>query len=203
MNIDQCVPIAGPSRSSLVGATITLASKPVEGKHNMTERHPATVIVGVAPGQPDAVVLQAVVFASHFAAELVFAWVDSGRYMVSEHQDGSMSTLSFDPDITDLGDEGFHPGLLAHLETLLEGRGVTWSTRALAGDPALALGHLAETLGAAMIIVGTRESGIRGGLQAFFTGSIAVRLAHRQHRPVVMIPLAPIPIDERLPWELG
>jgi nucleotide-binding universal stress UspA family protein len=169
----------------------------------MTARHQTTVIVGVAPGQPDAVVLQAVVFASHFTAELVCAWVDSGRYMVSEHPDGSMSTLSFDPDITDLGDEGFHPGLLDHLETLLEGRGVAWSTRALAGDPALVLGHLAETLGAAMIIVGTREYGIRGGLQAFFTGSIAVRLAHRQHRPVVMIPLAPIPIDERLPWEQG
>ncbi len=169
----------------------------------MTVRHPARVIVGVAPGQPDAVVQQAAGFASHFAAELVCAWVDPGRYMVSEHPDGSMSTLSFDPDNTDLADEGFHPGLRVRLETLLEGRGLAWSTRALAGDPALALGHLAETLGASMIIVGTRESSVRGGLQAFFTGSIAVRLAHRQHRPVVMIPLAPVPFDERLPWELA
>jgi len=168
----------------------------------MSASHPARVIVGVAPGQPDAVVLQAAVFAAHFTAELICAWVDAGRFMVSEHPDGSMSTLSFDPDNTDLADEGFHPGLRAHLEALLEGSGVAWSTRALAGDPALALGHLAETLGASLIIVGTRESSVRGGLQAFFSGSIAVRLAHRQHRPVVMIPLAPVPFDERLPWEM-
>lgn len=140
----------------------------------MTPSHPARGIVGVAPGQPDAVALQATVSASHFAAELVCAWVDAGRYMVSEHLDGSMSTLSFDPDNTDLAD-----------------------------DPALALGHIAETLGASVIIVGTRESGTRGGLQAIFTGSIAVRLAHRRHRPVVMIPLAPVSFDERLPWEPG
>jgi hypothetical protein len=30
---------------------------------------------------------------------------------------------------------------------------------------------------------------------------VAVHLAHRQHRPVVVIPLSPVPAEEHLPWE--
>lgn len=169
----------------------------------MDARHPARVIVGVIPGQPDAVVLAAAVFASHFRAELVCARVDTSRHMISERADGSVTSVPYDPDLPELVDEEFDPLLLAHLAALLDGRGVPWSTRALAGDPARALGHLAETLGATMIVVGTRESGIRGSLHEFFNGSVAVHLAHRQHRPVVVIPLAPIPFKAPLPWEPG
>ena len=161
----------------------------------------ARIVVGVDTGQPDSVVQQAAVFAEHFGAELVCAWVDTGRYVIEEHPDGSVSSLSFDPDLVDLADEALPPRLVAQLAAALAGSPVAWSTRALAGNPALAIGHLADTLGAAMIVVGTRESSVRAGLQAFFSGSIAVRLAHRQHRPVVMIPLAPVPFEQRLPWE--
>ncbi|MDY7542065.1 universal stress protein [Cryobacterium breve] len=164
-------------------------------------RYTSRIVVGVDTGQPDAVVQQAAVFAEHFGAELVCAWVDTGRYVIEEHPDGSVSSLSFDPDVVDLADEALPPRLVARLTAALDGRQVAWSTRALAGDPALAIGRLADTLGAAMIVVGTRESSVRAGLQAFFSGSIAVRLAHRQHRPVVMIPLAPVPFEQRLPWE--
>jgi len=164
-------------------------------------RSTARIVVGVDTGQPDAVVQQAAVFAEHFGAELVCAWVDTGRYVIEEHPDGTVSSLSFDPDVVDLADESLPPRLVARLAVALDGSPVAWSTRALAGDPALAIGRLADTLGAAMIVVGTRESSVRAGLQAFFSGSIAVRLAHRQHRPVVMIPLAPVPFEQRLPWE--
>jgi nucleotide-binding universal stress UspA family protein len=167
----------------------------------MSTSHPARVIVGVTSGQPDSVVLEAAVFAAHFNAELVCATVDASRYLVSERADGSVTSLPFDPDLPDLKDEGFDPTLKAHLAQILDGRDLDWSTRALAGDPARALGHLAETLDAAMIVVGTRESTMRHGLQSFFTGSVAVRLAHRQHRPVVIIPLAPVPFEDALPWE--
>jgi nucleotide-binding universal stress UspA family protein len=169
----------------------------------MDARHPARVIVGVIPGQPDAVVLAAAVFASRFRAELVCACVDTSRHMVSERADGSVTSVPYDPDLPELGEEEFDPALRAHLAAHLDGHGIAWSTRALAGDPARALGHLAETLGATMIVVGTRESGIRGSLHEFFNGSVAVHLAHRQHRPVVVVPLAPVSFDGPLPGQSG
>ncbi|TFD07117.1 universal stress protein [Cryobacterium sp. TMT1-66-1] len=159
------------------------------------------VIVGVTPGQPDAVVLEAAAFADRFHAELVCATVEPGRYVVDEFADGSILSLPVDPDLLDLDDEGFPVALRAHLTTLLDGRSLTWSTRAVAGDPARALAHLADTLDAAMIVVGTRERGVRASVQEFFGGSVAVHLAHRQHRPVVVIPLAPVAFRDELPWE--
>jgi len=159
------------------------------------------VLVGVVPGQPDAVVLEAAAFATRFHAELVCATVELGRYVVDEFADGSIVSLPVDPDLLDLDDDGFSLALRDHLATVLDGRNVVWSTRAVAGDPARALAHLADTLDAAMIVVGTRESGIRAGIQEFFNGSVAVHLAHRQHRPVVVIPLAPVPFRDELPWE--
>jgi hypothetical protein len=37
-------------------------------------------------------------------------------------------------------------------------------------------------------------------MREFFTGSVAVQLAHHQHRPVLMIPLDPTGPDAPLPW---
>lgn len=159
------------------------------------------VIVGVTPGQPDAVVLEAAAFADRFHAELVCATVEPGRYVVDEFADGSIMSLPVDPDLLDLGDEGFPVALRSHLTTLLGGGTLIWSTRAVAGDPARALAHLADTLDAAMIVVGTRERGMRATVQEFLGGSVAVHLAHRQHRPVVVIPLAPVAFRDQLPWE--
>ena len=159
------------------------------------------VIVGVVPGQPDAVVSQAAMFANHFNAVLVCASVDARRYMVEGQADGSVTSLPFDPDLPDLREEDFDADLRDHLGTILDARGVTWSTRALAGDPARALGHLADTLGAVMIVVGTKEATVRGSIKEFFNGSVAVHLAHHQHRPVVVIPLNPVPFEDAFPWE--
>ncbi|KGJ72528.1 hypothetical protein GY21_14650 [Cryobacterium roopkundense] len=167
----------------------------------MTAKPTARVIVGVVPGQPNAVVLQAATFAQRFNAELVCASVDVNRYMIFDLGDGSMTTFPIDPDLVHPEEPGFDPALLAHLTDLLTDVDVVWSTSSLAGDPALALGGLADTLGAAMIVIGTREATVRASLGEFFNGSVAVHLAHRQHRPVVVIPLAPVPLDEPLPWE--
>jgi nucleotide-binding universal stress UspA family protein len=52
-----------------------------------------------------------------------------------------------------------------------------------------------------MIVVGSRRRGVRSGLKEFFGGSVAAQLAHRQHRPVVVVPVAPVPLDTPLPWE--
>ena len=54
-----------------------------------------------------------------------------------------------------------------------------------------------------MIIVGSRRGGLRVSMHEFFGGSVAAHLAHRQSRPVVVIPLSPVPAGGRLPWEGG
>ncbi|WP_104164103.1 universal stress protein [Cryobacterium sp. N22] len=164
-------------------------------------RTPPPVVVGVTTGQPDAVVLAASEFAAQFGAELICASVDPSRYMLEELPDGSMTSASFDPDSFEQAAADFDAGLRAQIERVLAGRRVVWSTRALAGEPARALGHLAGTVRAMMIVVGSREPTVRHTLRSFFTGSVAVRLAHGQQRPVIIIPLNPIPFGTELPWD--
>jgi nucleotide-binding universal stress UspA family protein len=165
------------------------------------------VVVGVYPGQADGVVLQAAVFAARFDAELVCAWVDPGRHprddqsgAVTQTPGAGIDPLSDAPVIAvapwSPAAAEFDPYLAAHLARILGGHDITWSIRHLSGDPARALGQLAESLRAAMIVVGTRDGTVRGTLQEFFAGSVAMNLAHRQNRPVVVIPLAPVSFDE-------
>jgi nucleotide-binding universal stress UspA family protein len=159
------------------------------------------IVVAVEPGQSDAVLLQASALAADLGCRLVCAHVDRSRYPVEEHDDGSVVSLPFDPDLPEMGDDGFDPGLAAHLSDVLGRAGVPYSVRVLAGDPARALGRLAEAVNARLIVVGTHQPGLRRGVRDFFNGSVAVHLAHRQHRPVVVVPLAPVADDGRLPWE--
>lgn len=166
----------------------------------MEPQRPKTVIVGVVPHQADGVLLRAAEFAAALDAELVCAAVDRSRYTVEENVDGSVVALPFDPDLPEFGEDVFDPQLAGHIDRLLEGIPVRYSVRALAGEPVRALGRLADTLDAEMIVVGTRE-GARTNLKDFFGGSLAVHLAHRQRRPVLVVPVAPTPRGERLPWE--
>ena len=175
----------------------------------------AHVVVGVYPGQADGVVLQAAVFAARFNAELVCAWADPGRQPRSHHPDAASRQPAAPPAIDPLTDApqlagdsepatragAFDPYLAAHLTRILGGHAIRWSTRHLSGDPARALGALAESLRATMIVVGTRDGTVRGTLQEFFVGSIAMNLAHHQHRPVVVVPLSPESFDDESPWE--
>ena len=172
-----------------------------------------TLVVGVVAGQPDSVAAQAAALAARLGARLVCATVDPGRYLVEERPDGGIRSAPLDPDLVEpepRRDEAgadsdpvdrMDPKLEARLHALLDPTGVRWETRALAGDPARALARLAETLDAMMIVVGTRRAGLGGTLREAFGGSVAVHLAHRQHRPVVVVPLSPVGLDAALPWE--
>ncbi|MBG6215028.1 nucleotide-binding universal stress UspA family protein [Cryobacterium sp. CAN_C3] len=163
---------------------------------------PASVIVvAVELGQPDAVILQACALATDLRCELVCAHVDLGRYPVQEHPDGTIVSVPFDPDLPELGEGEFDPKLAEHVTAVLARVNVTYTLRALAGDPARALSHLADMVNARLIVVGTHHPGIRRGVRDFFNGSVAVHLAHRQHRPIVVVPLAPVTGDGKLPWE--
>jgi nucleotide-binding universal stress UspA family protein len=159
------------------------------------------ILVGVTYGQSDAVLRHAARFARTFDAALVCAHVDPGRYVVEELPDGSVASLPLDPDLPELKDTDFDQGLVAQVRAAVADDSIELSFRELAGDVAYALTRLADILDVEMIIVGSRRGGVRAGLKQFLTGSVAAHLAHRQPRPVVVIPVSPVAEGKPLPWE--
>jgi nucleotide-binding universal stress UspA family protein len=159
------------------------------------------IVLGVTVRQPLTVLHHAVRFAQRFDAVLVCANVDLGSYVVTEHADGSIEYLPVDPDAPDETAGPFDGELADRIRTVAEQAAVKVEFRQLAGEIASALGRLGEVLQAEMIVVGSRHRGVWAGLQEFFGGSVAAHLAHRQHRPVVVIPVAPVSAGDRLPWE--
>jgi nucleotide-binding universal stress UspA family protein len=159
------------------------------------------VVAGVTPQQPDSVVRQAARYARHFGAVLVCAHVDPASYVVQEFADGSVDSRPIDPDGPDWNRTVFDGQLAGSIRALAEEEEVELEFRELAGEVAHALGRLAEALDAEMIVVGTRRRGMGPTIHNFFSGSVAAHLAHRQHRPVVVIPLSPTAAGHRLPWE--
>lgn len=159
------------------------------------------ILVAVVPGQPVTVLEQSLRLADDLGVPLVCANVDPNRYLVSSFVDGTVVALPYDPDLPEVEDETFDPELEAHIRSVLDGTGVRYELKQLAGDPSWALTKLAEEVDARYIVVGTREAGLRGSIREFFNGSVAVHLAHRQHRPVIVVPLAPVPGEGALPWE--
>lgn len=162
---------------------------------------PHRILVGVNHGQSDVVLQQAVRFARAFDATLVCAHVDVGRYVVEERPDGTVVSRPLDPDLPELSETDFDPALAEHVREVVAPLEVTF--RELAGDRAYALARLADICDVAVIVVGSRKRGVRSGLKEFFGGSVAAQLAHRQHRPVVVVPVDPVGPAEPLPWEDG
>jgi nucleotide-binding universal stress UspA family protein len=154
-------------------------------------------VVGVTPRQPLTVLRQAVGFARQFNAMLVCANVEAGSYVVAEHPNGSVESRPIDPDQPDWNTAIFDGSLAARIREIADKEGVRVEFRELAGDIAHALGRLAEVLNAEMIIVGSRRGGLRSTMHEVFGGSVAAHLAHRQPRPVVLIPL-PAPESSRI-----
>jgi nucleotide-binding universal stress UspA family protein len=148
------------------------------------------IVVGVTPQQPLSVVRQAVRIAGQFKAVLVCANVEAGSYVVAEHTDGSVESRPIDSDQPDWNTAVFDGGLAHRIRDIADKEGVHVEFRELAGDVAHALGRLAEVIDAEMIIVGSRRGGLRSTMHDFFGGSVAAHLAHRQPRPVVVVPLS-------------
>ena len=159
------------------------------------------VLVGVETGTAAAVVEAAAGLADRLGADLVCAHVDESSEQVDQRSDETVVSTPLNPDLPFTEKEEFDSGLRAEIAGILDPRPVKWSVRALAGGAAQQLARLAQQLDAAMIVVGTREAGFRGSVEEFFTGSVAVQLSHRQHRPVVMVPLNPVLGNGLLPWE--
>ncbi|MDN4643902.1 universal stress protein [Arthrobacter sp. PsM3] len=148
------------------------------------------VLMGVVPGQPLAVAHRAAELAYSLNVKLICAYVDITTYL-AEEPDGRVEALPIDPDGIDDDIEGISAGIAERLREALDGTGIGWSFMSLAGEPARALGRLAESTDASVIVVGTRERGLGARFEELLVGSVAVHLTHRQHRPVLVVPLAP------------
>lgn len=148
--------------------------------------HP--VIVGVAPGQSMHVVAAAANFAARFGTELICAFVNQDRVPLADNSDGTETSVPLDPDSCDGAEDPFDATLALALDRLLQDNEIPWRTLVLAGEVSAALGRLASRLDAAMIVVGAHERSVGGTIQEFFNRSVATRLAHRQAKPVVVIP---------------
>ena len=156
------------------------------------------VIVGMQLDQDPHVIREAVRYARLFGVPLVVAHVDVTRFVTYEDPDGYVHSAPIDINF-DAGAAEFE-AVEAAAAKLLAGTDVTWTARQLVGDPALAIKQLANKLDA-QLIVGTRKRGIGESIREFFTGSVAARLAHRQHRSILVVPLGEsVPDEQREIW---
>ncbi|MFG6444404.1 universal stress protein [Microbacterium sp. P07] len=157
------------------------------------------VIVGVAPGVSPRVFVEAARYATLSSVPLAVVHVDVTRFITFEDPDGYVHSTPIEAGADAARAQ------LAEVESAarqaLAGNDVRWSVHQLIGDPAMALAHLAERIDSPLLVVGTRRRGFGESIREFFTGSVAARLAHRQHRPVLVVPLGePVPDDEEIDW---
>lgn len=153
------------------------------------------VIVGVIPDQPARVLKEAARYAKLFGAPLAAVHVDVTRFVTYEDPDGYVHSAPIDLNIAS-GEEDLAEVQQAAM-TVLGESGVRWAVRQLVGDPAMAIKQFADRIDARLIVVGTRKRGLGESIREFFTGSVGARLAHRQHRPILVVPLGePVPDDE-------
>ena len=171
----------------------------------MSPSQTRSVVFGVTPHQPEHVVRQAAEIAVDLGAELICVQAEPARYPVLADPEGMLNSLPYDPELGEFEESEFDPELASRLEKILGKMdpALSWSRQIAVGEPGQVLIKIAKEVDARMIIVGTREEGLRAGLAQFFKGSVAMHLAHRQHRPVVIIPVAPVRHGESVPWEPG
>ncbi len=161
--------------------------------------HP--LVVGVVPGQPPLVALTAASLGRALASPTIyFAYVDTGRFTTEEYADGTVRHEAIDPDLAGDGWTETEQALRAALTQTLAGQDVAWELRYLAGRVDRSLTHLARAVDAAVFVVGTHV-GRHPRIADFINGSISVQLTHRQHRPVLVVPLEVVDWFGRAPWD--
>ncbi|MGI6879823.1 universal stress protein [Microbacterium sp. gxy059] len=156
------------------------------------------VIAAIIPGQTPRVVAEAARYASLMGVPLAVVHVDVTRFVTYEDPEGVPHTAPIDINV-DAGVQELQE-VRAQVEQALAGSDVSWTTVQLVGDPALAIKHYASKIDAPLIVLGTRKRGFGETVREFFTGSVAARLSHRQHRPLLVVPVdEPVP-DEHDPF---
>ncbi|MFE7845428.1 universal stress protein [Microbacterium sp. NPDC057407] len=155
------------------------------------------VIVGVVPDQSTRVLAEGARYAKLLGAPLLVVHVDVTRFVTYEDPDGYVHSAPIDMNIA--AGEGDLDKVRSTASSFLASHDVRWTVQQLVGDPAMAIKHLAEKVDAKLLVVGTRKRGLGESIREFFTGSVAARLAHRQPRPILVVPLGePVPDDEEI-----
>ena len=161
--------------------------------------HP--LVVGVVPDQSPVVALTALSLARATGAPALYlAYVDGSRYADLEHPDGTVRHLPIDPDIDDELWPDREADLTRTVSRWMAGQEMPWHFRYLAGRADRALTHLARAVDAAAFVVGTHV-GSHHRIADFVNGSVSMQLSHRQHRPVVVVPVSVVDWEGRAPWE--
>lgn len=170
----------------------------ITGETPETDAAHGAVIVGTIPGQSPRVLKEAARYARLFEAHLLVVHVDVTRFVTYEDPDGYVHSAPIDIDLS--SGENALADVEAAASAVLDETGIVWSVRQLVGDPALAIKHLAEQVDARLLVIGTRKRGIGESIREFFTGSVAARLAHRQSRPILIVPLGEAVADDEDIW---
>lgn len=158
------------------------------------------VVVAITPRQPPLVLLTAAALAEAVGGPLYCAYVDIARYTDEEYPDGTVRHLPLNPDTADDSWARVEQDLTARIEQTLAGRNLEWHFRYLAGRVDRSLTHLARHVNAATIVVGTHNRHTHR-VSEFVSGALGVQLSHRQHRPVLVVPLAVVDWRGKAPWE--
>lgn len=161
--------------------------------------HP--VVAGIVPGQPEMVMLTAASWAAALNVELYVGYVDPTRITVTEYPDGTVKHSQLSVDVVDDSWRARSDQIQEFLGQVLANSGVTWHFRYLAGRPDRSLTHLARAVDASALVVGTRATGTSGRWRDFVEGSMAARLAHHQHRPVLVVPVQVVDWHAATPWQ--
>lgn len=125
--------------------------------------------------------------AAGLGLHLVCAFVDPASYLTEWDPVGSRTAVSLDPAPND--EAQFPSGhVLRSLEAVLGPPGAQWSFRVLNGDVSKALGRLAESTGASLLIVGGPRAGVLARMDRLLEGSVSLSLTRTQPRPVLVVP---------------
>lgn len=156
------------------------------------------VVVGLESGRVTPVLPVATGLARRLGTSIVCTTVDPALFFIGLGADGGAMMQPIDPDLLDLERRELPPEDIALAERIAAEHGVAVEFLPAAGDPSHALSRVAEERDASFIVVGTRSG--RHRVTEFLTGSVAARLTHQQHRPVVVVPVEPNGFDDSLPW---
>ena len=120
---------------------------------------------------------------------MICAYVDPASYLTEWEPPVSRTSASLDPAVNNETD--FPSGQVRNvLQAILGPPGEEWSFRVLNGAVALALGRLAASTDATLLIVGGQRPGRLAAVERLLEGSVGVNLAGLQRKPVLVIPRA-------------
>ena len=147
------------------------------------------VVLGVAWEPSGQLIRAAADLAATLGAHLICAYVDPASYLTEWEPEDVRASASLDPaDNSETDFPSSH--VRGVLQVLLGPPGEEWSFRVLNGAVARALGRLAASTDASLLIVGGQRPGRLAAMERMLEGSVGMDLAGQQRTPVLVIPRA-------------